>query len=66
MILKDKIEKLIEEKYYRYGKIGTETCTVPLIVTEEEKEEFLNGTLSSIYKNYNLDDNRLTILYLEE
>ncbi|MBQ3423218.1 MAG: hypothetical protein IJH34_16530 [Romboutsia sp.] len=62
-MLKDKIEKEINEKYWNKGHMGAESVSINLTLSDAEKEEFLNS-LSDSY-DYDLDGNNLSILFSE-
>ena len=61
----NKIEMAIDREAMRTGKMGTDTVTVRLNLTDAEKEEFLNLDLSDNY-NWEFEGNELTISYTEE
>lgn len=64
-MLKERIEREINKKYWEAGKMGTETCNIHLTLTDEEEKEFFEKGLDSIY-DYNLEGNELNICYSEE
>lgn len=62
-----KIDKEIEKKMMETGKMGTETITVEINLTPEEKEEFLNcEKYNSRNYSWEFDGNTLVISYVEE
>lgn len=60
-----KIDNAIEKKMMESGAMGTETLTVKIQLTDEEKEEFLK--FINYEKNYfwEFDGNTLIISYTE-
>lgn len=65
--IQERIITALEEKAMKFCIMGTETCTVTLDVTEEEKGEFLD--LEEFEKDcyfYEFDGNQLVVSYTEE
>lgn len=63
--LQNKIETMIDKKMLETGKMGTETVSIELKLTDEEKEAFHEIELEENY-GYDLDGSNLTISYSEE
>lgn len=64
-MLKERIEKLIDDKMKNEGIMGTEQVTISLKLTDEEKEEFLNIDWEENY-DWEFEGNELYVIYHEE
>lgn len=66
-MIKDRILNAIEKEATRTGAMGTESVSVSLELTDEEKEEFLNmEDFDTEHYFWNITDNKLEITYTEE
>lgn len=62
-----KIDKAIENEMMSSGKMGTETVTVRIKLTDEEKEKFLScDKYDSNNYSWEFDEDELIISYTEE
>ena len=63
----EKIDKAVEREMMKTGAMGTEQVTVSIVLTDVEKEEFLNCDKYNS-KNYwwEFDGTTLIISYTEE
>ena len=64
-MLREKIERKIEEKAMKYGFMGTEPVSVGLELTDIEKEEFWEMDLEDNYF-WEIKGNTLYITYIED
>lgn len=63
----NKIDKAIENKMMKSGKMGTETVTVRINLTVGEKDEFMNcEKYDSRNYSWEFDGDTLIISYTEE
>lgn len=62
----EKIDKAIEKKAMKTGAMGTETVSVQLDLTDEEKEIFLNENKCDEHYYWEFDGNTLSIDYTED
>ena len=60
-----KIENAIDEKAKNHGIMGTESVSIEMMLTENEKHEFLSLELSENW-NWEFEGNTLYISYKEE
>lgn len=63
--LKERIEKLVDEKYWKMGHMGTETISFALELTDAEIEKFHNLELPDNY-GWDINGNELNLSYSEE
>ena len=61
-MIKERIEKELEREIFKTGKIGTETVSISLDITEKERDEFLNLDLEDNYW-FEIEGNKLYISY---
>ena len=67
MEIMKKIDKAIEKEMMSSGKMGTETVTVRIKLTDEEKEKFLScDKYDSKNYSWEFDGEWLVISYTEE
>lgn len=62
-----KIDNAIEKEMMESGVMGTESVTVNIYLTDDEKEEFMDSQkYDTDHYFWEFDGNRLTISYAEE
>lgn len=69
-----KIKNAIEKKMRDHGIMGTETCSLCIDITDEERKVFLEGVDDAFdeHYNYDIEENQeknnytLRIMYTEE
>lgn len=64
--VKERIKREIERKVMKTGRMGSEDVSITLALTDEEKNEFLNGIELADNYSYELDNNELFVTYTEE
>lgn len=63
----EKIKRAIENEIMRTGKMGTESVSVTVKLSEEEKEKFLNGNdYDNDHYYWEFEDSNLIITYTED
>lgn len=61
----NKIDKAIEKKMMKSGAMGTETVTVEIQLTDNEKNEFLNCSRYDHHYSWEFEGNKLIISFTE-